>query len=59
MYGGDLVSTWVAKHRAHVEDGNLPRKKITKFIVAKSKRNFRPVNDSIYSNVDAVVAVAA
>lgn len=57
MNGGDLVSTWVTKLKAHVEDVANLLKNVTNLIVANKKRNLAVANDRIYN--DAVVALAA
>ena len=56
MNGGDLVSTWVTKLKAHVEDVANLVKNVTNLIVANKKRNLA-VNDSFFS--EEVVALAA
>lgn len=54
--GGDLVSTWVTKLKAHAEDVADLVKNVTNLIVANKKRNLA-VNDSHFS--EAAVALAA
>lgn len=56
--GGDLVSTWITKHKAHAEDVAKPRKKRYKIILANKTRKFAvAANDSFFN--EAAVALAA
>lgn len=54
--GGDLVSTWVTKLKAHAEDAATLVKNVANLIVANKKRNLA-VNDGYFS--EAAVALAA
>ena len=58
MYGGDLVSTWVAKLKVHAEDASYLVKNVAKQIVANDNFIARKAANDSFINEDVIVAAA-